>query len=109
MGIHSINPSIINPSIRRNVWIARTEIVPRDEPSVAVNAMRPAAPEGRRRSIVICTARPDELRAGGRERGRPAGRGAVSRDKCTSGEHPVGLFADRTRKKLLAGETPITD
>ena len=35
--------------------------------------------------------------AGVRERGRPAGRGAVSRDTCCSGEHPVGLFADRIR------------
>src|SRR5262249_59186399 len=39
--------------------------------------------------------------AGGRERGRPAGRGAVSRDECFSGEHPVGLFADRTRLELI--------
>src|SRR4029077_12427080 len=35
--------------------------------------------------------------AGARERARPAGRGAVSRDESFSGEHPVGLFADRTR------------
>ena len=35
--------------------------------------------------------------AGGRERGRPARRGAVSRDQGFSGEHRVGLFADRTR------------
>jgi len=48
-----------------------------------------------------CAATTAELRAGGRERGRPAGRGAVSRYKRTSGEHPVGLFADRTRHALL--------
>src|SRR5262245_57328739 len=39
--------------------------------------------------------------AGGREGGRPAGRGAVGRDQCFSGEHPVGLFADRTRLGLI--------
>src|SRR5262252_8121577 len=43
--------------------------------------------------------------AGGRERGRPAGRGAVGRDKCSSGEHPVGLFADRTRLELILQRT----
>ena len=49
-----------------------------------------------------CAAAPEELNAGGRERGRPAGRGAVSRDKCMSGELPVVLFADRTRHGSLA-------
>src|SRR5262245_4821397 len=43
--------------------------------------------------------------AGGRERGRPAGRGAVGRDQCFSGEHPVGLFADRTRRELTLQRT----
>ncbi|HJZ76422.1 MAG TPA: hypothetical protein VKE51_32025, partial [Vicinamibacterales bacterium] len=43
--------------------------------------------------------------AGGRERGRPAGRGAVGRDQCFSGEHPVGLFADRTRLELILQRT----
>src|SRR5262249_31063714 len=43
--------------------------------------------------------------AGGRERGRPAGRGAVGRDQCFSGEHPVGLFADRTRLELILQST----
>src|SRR5262249_43852379 len=43
--------------------------------------------------------------AGGRERGRPAGRGAVCRDQCFSGEHPVGLFADRTRLELIFQRT----
>src|SRR5262249_26372342 len=43
--------------------------------------------------------------AGGRERGRPAGRGAVGRDQCFSGEHPVGLFADSTRLELILQRT----
>jgi hypothetical protein len=34
--------------------------------------------------------------AGGRERGRPAGRGAPPTYKRFWREHPVGLFADRT-------------
>ena len=33
--------------------------------------------------------------------GRPAGRGGVSRDKRFFAEHPVGLFADRTRYGAL--------
>ena len=33
--------------------------------------------------------------------GRPAERGAHSRDKRTEGEHSVGLFADRTRRAVL--------
>src|SRR5262249_9608200 len=43
--------------------------------------------------------------AGGREQGRPAGGGAVGRDQCFSGEHPVGLFADRTRLELILQRT----
>src|SRR5262245_51046616 len=34
-----------------------------------------------------------------------AGRGAVGRDECFSGEHPVGLFADRTRLELILQRT----
>jgi hypothetical protein len=31
---------------------------------------------------------------GGGERGAPTGAQAVSRDRCFSAEHPLGLFAD---------------
>jgi hypothetical protein len=51
--------------------------------------------------MVVRVANSQELHAGGRERGRPARRGAVSRHKGSSGEHLVGLFADRTRYELL--------
>jgi len=37
---------------------------------------------------------------GGRERGRPVGRGGRSASG-TRTEHPMGLFADRTRKRVL--------
>jgi predicted Zn-dependent protease len=39
--------------------------------------------------------------AGGRERGRPAGRGAPPTYTRFWREHPVGLFADRTRQRVL--------
>ena len=42
---------------------------------------------------------PDRISAGGAGRARPALRGAVSRDACTSGEHNVGLPGDRTRAR----------
>ena len=40
-----------------------------------------------------------ERLAGGRERGAPPGAEVVPRDRRLSTEHPVGLFADGTRRR----------